>query len=146
MTTLVLTIALILGLAGLTLAVNRWRRLKICPICAGVSLTWILLLVARELGGEIDPVVLALLLGASAAGSAYWLEKKLPPGRSAVWWKVFFIPSGLGTAYGLIYQHWPLFAAALIVETILIWAFFRSSSSLGNQTVRELEKRMKNCC
>jgi len=52
--------------------------LKVCALCAAVSTTWLGLLVMRLIGFEIDSLVIGILMGGSAVGIMYLLEKNIP--------------------------------------------------------------------
>ena len=139
------TIISILSITVLVWLANRALGAK---ICAGVSLTWIVMLAARYLGYEIDPVILAMLMGASVVGLAYQLEKKLQTNRLQLLWKTFFIPSGFLAAYGLVYSNWPMFLGAMAWLLVLIYAFLYLPKFFhgNNKKVKELEKKMEQCC
>lgn len=143
----VISIAIITTLIWL---INHFLRLRVCPICAGVSLTWIGMFFGKALGYEIGVAILGMLIGGSVVGIAYQLEKKLPPNRSQIFWKSAFIPSGFVAGYSLIYYHWIEFAVAVFWIFVLIYAFFRLSKSSaenkGNKQVEDLEKKMEQCC
>ena len=53
----------ILVITGFVWLLNRITPYKVCPICAGVSGTWLFMLGARFLGYSVDPAILAMLLG-----------------------------------------------------------------------------------
>lgn len=151
MSTILATVASILAIAAVMWAVRRLLGIPVCPICLGVGGTWLWMLVARELGYAADTTMLAMLLGASVAGIAYLVEKRLPPGRSALWWKTLFIPSGLVAAYALVVQLWPIVAGASVVLVLLTALFLvapAAASAPGEVSgnVEELTRKMKNCC
>jgi len=126
---------------------DRVFKWKICPICAGVSLTWLSMIVARELGYYVDPSILAMLIGGSVVGVAYQLEKKLPNGRSLLLWKTLFMTGGFVAGYGLVYSSWAVLIGAVIWGLILIYAFFRRTQTpVKSQKAVELEKKMEQCC
>jgi len=129
-------------------ALRRLTRWPLCPICLGVGGTWLWQLVWREMGYSVDTTVLAILLGGSTAGIAYLLEKRLPPGRSALWWKTLFIPTGFVLAYAMVLTNWTLAALALMTAVFLAVFFLRSTSTgaAPSQTVDELKRKMEQCC
>ena len=146
--TILLTVASILTLTSLAWAARKFTASPICPICAGVAGTWLWMLAARALGVAIDATVLALLLGATVAGAAYQLEKRLPAGRSPLAWKAVFVPVGLVAAYGLVVSSWIVTGAALAVLSVAMWLFLAPPrNAAGNEAAIEaLEKQMKRCC
>ena len=127
----------------------RWLlRVPVCPICAGVAGTWLWMIVGRSLGYAIDPGMLAILLGASVAGVAYQVEKRLPPGRSPILWKMLFIPIGLIAAYALAASLWALLAPVAIALALLT-AFFLipgGTAHAESEAVGALKERMRQCC
>lgn len=73
-----LVAAAVTAVFALVLAVRASANVRACAICAGVSVTWTALLAARALGVSVDPVLVAVLVGESATGAMYLLERKLP--------------------------------------------------------------------
>ncbi len=146
-----ITIASILGITAFVRLVNRVLPLRICPICAGVSGTWLGLIAAYFLGYPIDLIIPALLMGGSVVGIAYQLEKKLlaesAGWRSPLLWKMLFIPAGFVAAYGILVQQWSILIAALIFLLWLSFLFIAPRTNVNkNKKVEELEEKMKNCC
>ena len=144
---LTITIA---SIGGITLAVwlvDKVLSFKVCPICAGVSGTWLWMLAASFLGYEIDRVIVAMLLGGSVVGIAYQSEKRLPAGKSALLWKALFIPVGFVVAYSLVVSQWSMMAVSLGIAGMLAWMFLKGSGTQRpNEKVQELKKNMENCC
>lgn len=148
MTAVVVTTFSILAIAALAGAARRALGIRLCPICLGVGGTWLWMLVARAFGLAIEPTMLPILLGGSAAGTAYLLEKHLPPGRSGLLWKTLFIPIGFIAAYGLAVPDWTALAGAAVALLVLAGVFLRTPASRGEDSaaVAELKQRMKDCC
>ena len=148
---IIITIVSIFAITGLMWFLNRIFPFKICPICAGVSGTWLLILVGIY-GGWLEAdgwkLMAALAMGGSIVGIAYQLEKKLPVGRSPLLWKALFIPAGFIAAYGILMQWWGVFLASLAFLFTLAFVFRAPprNPSTHDVKVRELEKKMKNCC
>ncbi len=140
----------IASIGGITCAVwlaDKVLPFKICPICAGVSGTWLWMLAASFLGYEVDRAIIAMLLGGSVVGIAYQLEKKLAAGKSALLWKALFIPVGFVVAYGLVSSQWAILAGSLGIASILAWTFVMATPKQGaNQKVEELKQKMEKCC
>src|SRR3989344_7349181 len=106
----------ILAVSGLVWLANRVLPFTICPICAGVFLTWVGLIIAYTIGYQIDLIIPALLMGGSVVGVVYQLEKKfrdLPVGRVLLW-KILFIPTGFVVAYGILERLPAVFLLAVI--------------------------------
>ncbi len=149
---LAITTISILAITGLLWLLNRIQAFKICPICAGVSGTWLWMLAAKFLGFQIDLIIPAMLMGGSVVGIAYQLEKKLPAASSG--WqtplllKTLFIPAGFIAAYGILVQWWIVFLVALVFLLLASFLFLFSGNKPSSQkeAVKELEKKMKDCC
>lgn len=146
-----ITLISILAITGLVWLFNRALPFKICPICTGVSGTWLWLLIAKFLGYEIDMIIPAMLMGGSVVGIAYQIEKRLPPNRSPFLWKTLFIPAGFVAVYSVLSSWWSAFIVLATLLTILTLRFVEQTKNIStpmeqNQEVEELEKKMKNCC
>jgi hypothetical protein len=140
----------IVSIAGITCAVwlaNNVLPFKVCPICAGVSGTWMSMLALSFLGYEIDLVIVAMLMGGSVVGIAYQLEKKLAAGKSALAWKALFIPAGFVVAYSLVLAQWAMLAVSFVLAGAITWAFLKKAESPEQgRRVEELKQKMENCC
>lgn len=143
-----LPIASLLALTVLAWLASKATRLAICPICVGVSGTWLWLLAARLGGLAVDTTMLPVFLGASVVGAAHWIEARLPKERSALLWKALALPVGFIAAYGLVAQSWALAAVAAAVLASLAALFLRPSRPTAGDpaAVSQLEERMKKCC
>ncbi|MEK7630271.1 MAG: hypothetical protein AAB432_02745 [Patescibacteria group bacterium] len=138
----------------------RWRsgqRLKVCPICAGVFGTWLWMLVgalADKLPITDYQLPIAILMGGSVVGVAYALEKRLPPNRSSLLWKMLFTPIGFIAVYSILSSWWFLFITFTIILAIFAMWFTKKPSDLGrdkinsepNRTAEQLKKKMEDCC
>lgn len=147
---LTITIVLILTIAAVTWFVNKALPFAICPICAGVFLTWVGLVGVYFLGYTIDLLVPAILMGGSVVGTTYQLEKKFN-GQSQgarMFWKVLFMPAGFVAVYAVLEQLWTvLLLAVVFLVVVATWFLFaRSKPDSGEQTTGDLEKKMKDCC
>ena len=122
---------------------------KVCPICVGVSGTWLWMLIANYFGYAMDVIIISMLMGGSVVGIAYQLEKKIKPEKGMAW-KVLFIPTGFAIAYKVIYFSWFHLIILLAVISLLLfifldWSMFRRDSG-RNSKVSYIEKEMENCC
>ena len=154
---LTITITSILGITLAVWLVDKILPFKICPICAGVSGTWLWMFISSFLGYEIDFVIVAMLLGGSVVGIAYQVEKRLPAGKSALLWKVLFIPVGFVVAYSLVSAQWAMLAVSFVLAGALSWVFLKKDSGGSHPSekaespepgrrVEELKQKMENCC
>lgn len=143
----------IFSITGAVWLLNRIRILpfKVCPICAGVSGTWLWMLAGMFLGllptsNFLLPT--SILMGGSVVGIAYQIEKRLPSGRSPLVWKILFIPSGFAAVYTLISSQWTPSMILIVFLGALSLIFIRPRKEHvpASKTVEELEEKMKNCC
>ncbi len=147
---LAITILSITAIAGAAWGVNRAFGARICPVCAGVAGTWVWLLIARQLGYPIDPLILALLIGGSVVGIAYSTEKYLLPCRSALLWKMLFVPMGFVAGYGVLAERWVMASAAFLGLVIALLVFLRfpqkTASASESARIAKLKREMDKCC
>ena len=120
--------------------------MRLCPICSLVSGTWIALLVYRAAGHAVDSSLIATLMGGSAVGITYLLERRLPTGRQRMWFKLLVVPPLLAAAYGVASQQWPLALIAAAAGVVIMVAFGVYSSPVNKAVAREAEKRLEQCC
>lgn len=148
MITIALPVISMLGLAGLAWLAGRRIHINVCPICFGVSGTWLWMLGARFAGLPVDATMLAVLLGASVVGGATRLEAHLAQGRSPLLWKTLAVAEGVAAAYGVTAERWDVVALA-VLALLLLAAWFllpRRSPGTDEEVVKNLEQQMKNCC
>jgi len=156
-----ITVISILAVTALAYFAKRILPLKVCPICAGVFITWVWLLGAHFLGYQIDLTVPSLLMGGSVIGIAYQLAplearpltglEKRSLNISAerlLLWKVLFIPAGFVAAYSLLAQLWTafLFAVAFLFLVSFLLLSESGKTKSREETAGEIEKKMKDCC
>ena|SRR3989338_3890342 len=76
------TVASILLFTLLAFLVRKYSPVKICPICAGVSLTWIWMLLGMGYGFlpvEQYELITAILMGGSVIGITKAIQEKIRP-------------------------------------------------------------------
>lgn len=140
----------ILLISGIVLAIKKISpSFQACPICAGVSGTWLGMLIASYLGYPMDLVIIGLLMGGSVVGIAHQLERKIRVNKVLAW-KILFIPAGFTVAYNLIYFSWPplILLSAIILLLLFIfleWPMSKQNGGRGGK-VEYIEKEMENCC
>ena len=145
-----ITVISILAVSTLAYFAKRILPLKVCPICAGVFITWVWLLGAYFLGYQINLMIPALLMGGSVVGIAYQLEKKarnLSVERLLLW-KVLFIPAGFVTAYSLLAQLWTVLLFAIVFLFLVSFLLLSESGKTESreESLGDIEKKMKDCC
>lgn len=148
--TIIIALTSILAIAVLVWFVNKITQFNICPVCAGVFLTWAWLLSAHFLGYEVNLVVPAMLMGGSVVGIMYKIEKKFSglPASRLLLWKVMFVPAGFVAAYAVLEQLWVVLILAIASLFLLSFALLSSRACLRRQgeSTSGLEKKMENCC
>lgn len=150
---LIPTISIIV-LTGIVWIANRIFSIRVCPICAGISGTWIWMLATFFLGYEINLFILGTLMGGSVVGITYQLEKRFLIGKilhnKLLIWKTVFMVSGFITAYALASSEWIAFSlSAAIITALSIFAVTQKSKVINkkqNKNVEQLEKYMEDCC
>jgi hypothetical protein len=147
---ILIAVVSILAVSAAVWLINRILPFIVCPICAGVFLTWTGLIGAHFMGYRIDLIVPALLMGGSVVGIAYQLEKKFNSLSSdaLLLRKALFIPAGFVAAYAVLEQLWTMFFFAAAFLSLISLAFSSSSRMSGSrrETVGGIERRMKDCC
>jgi len=155
---ILITTISILAITGIVWLINRASILRlrsgqvlyICPICAGVSTTWLWILIGLLSGWLINGswlVIAVMGMGGSVVGIAYQVAKRLPANRSPLLWQTLFIPIGFIAIYELIHFQWIIFIIALIAMAILAWRFLKpKKSAKHNATIDKLTKKMDDCC
>ena len=154
---LILSIISIVVITSALYLFNKILPFKVCPICAGVSLTWFLISIGIYNG--ILPaadwtMLLAMLMGGTVVGIAYQAEKTFRWAKeNNVLSKTLIILVGLPLAYLAIEN---LALGTILIEAvlmiILIYFFFikkrgSAPSHLNNgKTISDLEKQLEECC
>lgn len=117
---------------------------SLCAICFSVFATWLIGLVLYFSGQifiEIDPLVLALLMGGSAVGFLYYLNRHLPKR-----FLVFRLPYLL-TVF-IVFYFFLKFEIDLpvLVFVFVIWVIFGLVFLLRNKTADGWFKKIIDCC
>lgn len=140
----------ILGISAAVWAIGKIAPLRVCPICAGVAGTWLWMLAARTAGYPINSLIIGMLMGGSAVGIAYQLERRLASSRSVLPWKMLFIPAGFAAAYGAAASAWLTAAGGAGAAALIAYAFLRTgdrpSTPHRKSAVRELTRNLDQCC
>tara|TARA_Y100001958_G_C21101391_1_gene451233 strand:- start:151 stop:588 length:438 start_codon:yes stop_codon:yes gene_type:complete len=132
----------ITALFGIFIALRSIFSLKICALCASVSLTWITLLFLFYLGYEINPVFVGILMGGSVVGVMYFLEQKLPEKYQL--FKLPFFLTLVSLSYFVIEQTIDI---GVIVTFLVLWllmVFIHISHNI--KSFRVLGRKMIECC
>ena len=149
---IIIAISSILGITGIVWLLNRVLPFKVCQICAGVSGTWLWMLLGmliNRLPSTDYQLPIAILMGGSVVGLAYQFERHLLKNEKYhLLWKTLFIPLGFLTVYLVVNFYWTLAIPSLLFLIGLAWIFGRRSSrhQPASEAVEKLEKKMKKCC
>ncbi len=150
MTEALIVIGSILAMTVLAAVIRRIFKINICPICAGVSLTWAWLLFGIYSNLLLTThylLLTSILMGGSVVGIAYQLVKKIRPEKIMLW-KALFIPIGFLVVYGLLNFLW-LVAGISLLALALIYFWLKTRKPLNKTVadhVQELQNKMKDCC
>lgn len=128
-------------------------KIKICPICAIVSLVWLVLSVGVAWGyiaGDNYIVLIAMLMGGSVVGIAFTGEKRCGwAAKHPQLWKMLAVIIGMPIIYfALVNLSKTVVVWEIIVLIIIAYLFFVAPSKRGetSEKVREIEEQMKQCC
>lgn len=145
-----ITVLSILALSGVVWLANQVSPFTVCPVCAGVFLTWVGLVIAYFVGYQIALVIPALLMGGSVVGITSQLEKKFRGSSAGVLllWKVFFIPAGFVAAYTILEQLWIAFLFATTFLFLISFPLLSSGSQADQRKgeASDIEEKMEDCC
>lgn len=136
------------------LRLGSQKKFELCPICAGVSVTWIWILIGLYLlilDPETWTAIVTMLMGGSVVGISYQLEKKISAERSTLLFKTLFIPAGFAAVYYFVTATRPWYAAGALATSLIValsFLFPRNNErpKTENGTVGALEKEMEKCC
>ncbi|HXK41049.1 MAG TPA: hypothetical protein VJ046_03060 [Candidatus Paceibacterota bacterium] len=131
-------------------------KIRICPICAGVSLTWLLILAGLNLGwltADDWLLVAAIAMGGTVVGIAYQGEKRSKwAADNTMKFKVLVILTGFVLAYlALSFISWTIFWVAFAILGLVAYVYFVMPGGTEKgvkDTVKigEIEEKLKNCC
>ena len=128
-------------------------KIKICSVCAVVSLTWLLIsvgIVTGLLESDSWKLIVAIAMGGTAVGTAFQAEKRFNWHSPMI--KLTIVIIGFILAYFAItsISFWVLiFEAAIIL--VLGYLFFifgigNNANIEDSKKLKELEEKMKDCC
>lgn len=151
---IIIALTSILAITVFVWLINRILSFKVCPICAGVSGTWLWILGGLYLGflkAEDWQLIASMAMGGSIVGIAYQLEKKILNNRLLLIWKTLFIPAGFTAVYSILEKKLAIFLAALffILLAVILFIFILPNTQKykpNEERIEELKKKMKNCC
>src|SRR3989344_983613 len=150
---IIITVTSIVLIALVAYAANRilsFKTFKICPLCAGVSGTWLWILAASALGYwplEEYQLMLAAMMGGSVVGIAYQIEKRMPE-SFGMFHKLTQVVLGFIGIYFLVQLRWlevAIFIVLGAVPAAIAW-FAAKKIHRDSPKVAALEKEMNKCC
>ena len=155
MTTVLISLV---AVAFIVISLRSYTSLRLCPVCAGVVVTWAWLLALVTLRPELYEVYrlpLAILMGASVAGSMRALEGRigLSVTQSAAW-KVVFVTAGVGAVHAIAsraaFTEITLWLGAVVLVAGIGLLSGRSGAERATEVteskVARIKKEMEECC
>src|SRR3989344_8267180 len=146
---MIIAIISILIITLLIWSLKKVLPFNVCPICAGVFLTWLWMLVGMFLGllsTENYQLITAVLMGGTVVGLMSKLEQFIKP-KFVLIWKALFVALGFVAVYSLISVDWIIFLVGVILAVAFTFAFKIPKVRQENQESekrKELEEKMKN--
>lgn len=118
--------------------------IKLCAICSAVSGTWLVLLFLYFTKGNVDPLILGVLMGGSAVGVMYYLSSRVPekyqllkfPFLISAFWIVFRLIGGVDK--NILMETMVVGGVWVVLGTILVL--------YNNNRFKEVGKRLIECC
>lgn len=113
-------------------------RYKICPICALVVITWVAGLFGIYFAASwANPLIVAMLMGASVGALAEKYGSRLGPALKAV-----FVILGFIAVYYLVNKSfWPGAGLAVLTLAVLMWKIKKSKPASAGYS-----DKFKDCC
>jgi len=131
-------------------------KVKICAICAAVSLTWLGSLVLKFFGYPIDNLIIGILMGGSVVGIMYKTEGYFKKKNWSFWFvRLVIIIGGFSLIYFLLQENYLNFlitlGLVLILSFITLLAQLKPAPApnydgLSKDAIDELKKKLENCC
>ena len=127
---------IILGLTIVVWLIEKISKIKVCPICAAVVITWASMLILMLSGYNIDKTILAILLSMSIGSLATKYNFGLM-------WKTGMVVLGLPAGWYLVNDKFS-YTIGLFIGMILLTLLFRLK--LNNKRGMQQTDRFKECC
>jgi hypothetical protein len=128
----------ILGLTLIFAFLHRARIVTVCPICAGVVITWFVGVIGLYINQTwADPLLIAILLGASLGALADKYGSKF-----GLVWKTLMVLLGLPAVYYIVQRKLWLGLGLVVALIVLTWLSRRNNAS-ANPHRKDL---FKECC
>ncbi len=144
------TLAAIVVLTVAARIAQPYLPVAVCPLCAGVSGAWLLILggsAAGFLAGGAWPFIAAIMMGGSVVGIMYTLERRMPDKHFPLAPKTVFVAAGFAAVYAFVRSEWMLAAAAAVVAVAAIsFPAVRRRGRTDEAAVQRIEREMEHCC
>lgn len=146
---MIITIVSIIILTSLVWLVTKTTPIKVCPICAGVSLTWLWIFLGaffEKLSIANGQVIVAILAGGTVVGIMSKLEDKIET-KFILLWKTIFVLLGFSAVYSLITGQWVLVGISVVAVILTTYVFkIKQVAEHAVRSGEELKEKMKSCC
>jgi len=127
----------------LFLGIRSWLKIKVCAICAAVSVVWISLLTFKLLGGDVDTLSLGILMGGSAVGLMYLLGAKLSENSNIL--KLPFLMSLFAAVYLVLSGGDGL--SSILVIVAALWILFLPLFFMSDRGgIKKVASKLIECC
>ncbi|QQS23266.1 hypothetical protein IPM19_01730 [bacterium] len=116
----------------------KTKLITVCPICAGVVITWLIGVVGIYTGQEwANPLIVAILLGASLGALADKYGS-----RFGLVWKTLMVLIGLPAVYFIVQENlW--FGLGLVAGLVILTLVFGKNTANHKPHNKDL---FKECC
>jgi hypothetical protein len=142
MSDLTLTLLLIIIIFLAVISIKFLSKIKLCALCSAVSLTWVSLTILFYLGFPINPIIIALLIGGTAAGLTNKISTMVPD-RYLIFklpfYLIFIFGAFLLTTKKFIQSSFWIVLVLLIISILIYW--HRNSKNMLN-----IFNKIINCC
>ncbi|HEY4512974.1 MAG TPA: hypothetical protein VJH06_00445 [Candidatus Paceibacterota bacterium] len=145
---MIIAISSILILTAIIWLISKKLPFRICPICAGTTLTWAGIFLGMFFGKlpiSDYQVPFAILAGGTVVGAMSKLEERIKV-KFILAWKTIFVVSGFGIVYSLVAGKWALVGFGIFLNVLITLYFKKSKKHWGTGKAKELEEKMKSCC
>lgn len=129
--------------------IKRIFKIAPCSICAAVSITWIASLIYYLIGGKIDLLMIAILIGQSIAGVMYKMEGWFKKLNLKKFWlmRIIIIAGGTATMYSFLIKNYEITMISIVTSLILaVVVGVLQKPKKPTEKPSKIEDIMDNCC
>jgi len=148
---MIIVIFFILIFTSIIWILNKKLSFNVCPICAGVSLTWVGLLIGINLDKlpiDIYQLPTAILAGGTVVGLMSKIETHIKR-KPLLIWKSLFVIFGFLSVYSLVSSNWAISILGIILMLVTTFIFKenrKGDNPKESKEQKEIQEKMKNCC